>query len=129
MEQGRAATAYAYAEAGSKLNKKKEYKSYVKKMPMLIMANGMGAAMAFAFAKGSKGGEANREDPWGLLYSQIEGWVKEKRILGDIKTNKLAQTLTDCPSTKYRAATVETLALLNWMKRFADALIDGDSSE
>ena len=52
LEQGRAAYAYNAAKDGkNKLgNKDSEYKSYVKKLPMLIKTNGLGAAMSFCFA-------------------------------------------------------------------------------
>jgi CRISPR-associated protein Cmr5 len=129
LEQGRAAFAYECAEVGGKLEKCKEYKSYVKKMPMLIKTNGLGAAVAFAFAKGCKDGNPDtNKNPWGLLYSQIENWLKEKAII-EFNTNGLAKKLTEIPSSDYRAATVEVLALLNWMKRFADALIAGEAQD
>lgn len=128
LEQGRAAYAYGAAEAGAKSDKKKEYKSYVKKMPMLIKVNGLGAAIAFAFAKGSKNGSAQTNDPWGLLYSQLEEWLRQKNVL-KTEQNALAKALTSSDSATYRAATVEVLALLNWMKRFADALIEGDAQD
>jgi len=127
LEQGRAAFAYQRAEDGAKLDKKKEYKSYVKKMPMLIQTNGLGAAIAFAFAKGSKDSQPNLQNPWGLLYSQIEEWLKERGF--KIDQNKLAKWLTSIESPEYRRATIEVLALLNWLKRFADALIEGEAAE
>lgn len=130
LEQGRAAFAYAYASEGNKLDKNKEYKSYVKKMPMLIKTNGLGAAVAFAFAKGSKNGIPDKKNPWGLLYTQMEEWLKEdgKRLL-QFDTHQLAKKLTEINSTEYRMVTIEILALLNWLKRFADALIDGEAQE
>lgn len=127
LEQGRAAYAYTCAEAGEKLEKKKEYKSYVKKMPMLIKTNGLGAAVAFAFAKGSKDGKPKDKDPWGLLYLQLEKWLQDNGR--KIEQNQLAKVLTSSPSATYRADTVEVLALLNWLKRFADALIEGESQD
>lgn len=128
LEQGRAAYAYACAEDGARLDKKKEYKAYVKKMPMLIKVNGLGAAVAFSFAKGSKNGSAQKNDPWGLLYLQVEDWLRQRGIL-KIEQNSLAKVLTSSESSTYRAATIEVLALLNWMKRFADALIEGDAQD
>ncbi len=128
LEQGRAAYAYRAAEEGAKLDKKKEYKSYVKKMPMLIKVNGLGAAIAFAFAKGSKNGSAQKNEPWGLLYGQLEEWLRQKNVL-KTEQNALAKALTSSDSATYRAATVEILALLNWMKRFADALIEGEAED
>lgn len=130
LEQGRAAFAYQCAEAGKGLTKSKEYKSYVKKMPMLIKTNGLGAAVAFAFAKGSKGGQPDKNSAWGLLYSQIEERLKEdQKKLIEFQPNRLAYQLTEEPSATYRAVTVEVLALLSWIKRFAEALIEGDADE
>lgn len=130
LEQGRAAKAYEYVEAGAKLSKAKEYKAYVKKMPMLIKTNGLGAAITFAFAKGASNGIANQRDPWGLLYHQIETWLKEGQPnLSNARDMTLAKILTETSSTNYRSMTVEVLALLNWLKRFADALIEGESQD
>jgi CRISPR-associated protein Cmr5 len=129
LEQGRAAYAYQCAQKGASLDKKKEYKSYVKKMPMLIKTNGLGAAVAFAFAKGAKNGVAQENDPWGVLYDQLEQWIREKGTLGQFPENRLAEKLTGISSADYRAATVEILALLNWIKRFADALIEGTAED
>ena len=130
LEQGRAAFAYPCAEAGKGLTKSKEYKSYVKKMPMLIKTNGLGAAVAFAFAKGSKGGQPDKGSPWGLLYLQIEEWLKEdqKKLIG-FDPSRLAYQLTQENSGTYRAVTIEVIALLSWVKRFAEALIEGEAEE
>lgn len=128
LEQGRAAFAYKCAEEGAKLNKKKEYKAYVKRMPMYIKSNGLGAAMAFAFSKGSKGGRTDESNAWGLLHQHIEGWLKEdqKELINDFPNDRLAQFLTEVDSSTYRAATVEVLSFLSWLRRFAEGLIEGE---
>lgn len=130
LEQGRAAFAYKCAEEGKTIGKSKEYKSYVKKMPMLIKANGLGAAIAFAFAKGSEGGIPNKNSAWGLIYDQIENWLmNDDKHLIRFEKNKLAQALTESTSAEYRATTIEVMAFLNWVKRFADALIEGEAQD
>ena len=45
---------------------------------MYIKTNGLGAAMSFAFAKGSKHGSADKGKAWGLIYAQIEDWLKNQ---------------------------------------------------
>lgn len=130
LEQGRAAKAYLFAEAGEKLNKSKEYKSYLKKLPMLIKTNGLGAAMAFVFAKGSKNGSPKTSEPWGLIYAQIEEWlIEDEKQLIKVDKNRLAYSLTTMDSYTYRAITIEVLALLSWMRRFAEALIAGEADQ
>lgn len=125
LEQRRAAYAYSCAAEGKDNEKRKDYKSYVHRMPMLIKTNGLGAAIAFAFANGCSGGSINPDAPWGLLYLQISNWLNEKALF-ELNTNELAKKLTEINSSEYKAATIEVLALLNWMKRFSDALIDGE---
>lgn len=139
LEQGRAAEAYKYAEDGRKLgggpkldeqgNVKsesktaKEYKSYVKKLPMLIKTNGLGAAMSFCFSKG----KGKTDNAWGLIYHQITNWLKkDEKHLIEITNDDLMKALTNADSPTYRATTIEVLALLNWMRRFAEGLITKD---
>lgn len=127
LEQGRAAFAYRCAEEGAGLNKKKEYKAYVKRMPMYIKTNGLGAAMAFAFSKGSKGGQIDESNAWGLLHQHIENWLKEDRKeLIDFENGRLAPALTKVDSYTYRAVTIEVTAFLSWLRRFAEGLIEGE---
>lgn len=124
LEQGRAAFAYEAAEKGAALTKASEYKSYVKKMPMYIKTNGLGAAMSFAFSKG----KGKTDNAWGLIYHQIEQWLsKDEKHLIDISNDTtLMKVLMNTDSSTYRATTIEVLALLNWMRRFAEGLITKD---
>ena len=130
LEQGRASYAYQCAEAGANMEKKKEYKSHAKKLPMLIKTNGLGAAMAFAFAKGGRSGVPNATNPWGLLYIQIEKWINDPKGLQlmSFPPNQFAKALTQTDAGTYRATTIEVLALLVWIRRFAEGLIEGDAS-
>ena len=132
LEQGRANFAFECAEEAKEgLNDKaKEYKAYVKKMPMLIKTNGLGAALAFAFAKGSKGGEPDTGTAWGLLYHQLEQWLQkdEKQLITFEKDRLVAQLLKE-QSASYRAVTVEIMAFLAWLRRFADGLIAGEGGD
>ncbi len=124
LEQGRAEFAFQKAQEGSKSSKPSEYKSYVKKIPMLIKTNGLGATFAFINSKGGT---------YGLIYTQTKEWlVEQKKNTGidflnlgeNIKDFELIEKIISLDSTSYRAATVEVLAFFNWLKRFADGLID-----
>jgi len=120
LEQGRASKAYEFAIAGSQIEKKKEYKSYVKKIPMLIKTNGLGST--FAFMK-SKGGTYN------LIYNQTYEWLKTDNKLGIFNTQQnedLVAKIVNLESPQYRALTNEVLAFFNWLRRFAEGLIEGD---
>lgn len=129
LEQGRATFAFTAAQEGANLSAKKEYKAYVKKLPMLIKTNGLGAAMAFVYSKGYKGNEPKRGDAWATIYQQIEEWLKqdEKQLIS-FNEKQLAKKLTEINSSQYRAIAVEILALLNWIRRFAEGLIEGEAT-
>ena len=133
LEQGRADFAFQCAQnAKDNLPEKtaKEYKAYVKKMPMLIKTNGLGAALAFAFAKGSKGGTPDKTKAWGLLYNQLEKWLKkDPKHLIEFTDHRLVAQLLKEASPTYRAVTVELIAFLTWLRRFADGLIAGEGGE
>ena len=132
LEQGRANYDFECAENANKElgQKKMEYKAYAKKLPMLIKTNGIGAAMAFAFSKSGKSGVPDINNPWGLLYVQIENWLNKEDglLLFKFEKNRLAKGLTEVDSGTYKAVTIEVLALLSWIRRFAEGLIDGNSS-
>ncbi|MBV6428521.1 MAG: hypothetical protein KIPDCIKN_03056 [Haliscomenobacter sp.] len=159
LEGGRAAEAYKYAlqakrslsdstqieEFGGKFFKSKNYKSYVKKAPIWIKTNGLGAALAFILSKQESGSkriqgieyqigdhQQHSQNAYGLLYLQISAWLKsetKRYLLNGKEQQDLVQTLTELKSHEYRAVTVEVLALLNWLRRFADGLIEGDDQE
>ncbi|MFZ2969466.1 MAG: type III-B CRISPR module-associated protein Cmr5 [Sulfuricurvum sp.] len=91
----------------------KEYKAYIKKIPMMILTNGLGATFAFVYSKKDK-------DAYGLIYKQVDEWLKVPQNV------ELVKWIIDQESPEYRAVTNEVLALFNWLKRFADGMIEGD---
>jgi len=116
IEQGRAKFAYECAEEGAKLGK--EYKSHVRKIPMMIKTNGLGATFAFVYSK------SNKDEAYKKIYEQTGNWLKQKGYI----TNpvNLAEEIVSCESLKYRMLTIEVLAFFNWLHRFADGLIEGE---
>ncbi|MDQ7032451.1 MAG: type III-B CRISPR module-associated protein Cmr5 [Desulfonauticus sp.] len=123
LEQGRAEFAYRCAEKGSEYEKKKEYKSYVKKILMLIKTNGLGATFAFMLSKGGT---------YEIIGKQILDWLKQddKKILTDSDNldsfSDLVKRTVELNSSEYRSLTIEVLAFLSWLKRFAEGLIEGE---
>jgi len=91
-----------------------DYKSYVKKIPMMILNNGLGATFAFIYSKKKEG------NAYKLIYNQIQEWLKANKDLVEWIINQESQ--------EYRATTNEVLALFNWLKRFADGMIEKKDS-
>jgi CRISPR type III-B/RAMP module-associated protein Cmr5 len=86
------------------------YGSYVKKLPMYIKTNGLINALAFARSKGSE---------WDDLYKNLQNHFRAQNPTLFTQNKELIQVLIDdADENDLRMATVETFALLTWLKRF-----------
>jgi CRISPR-associated protein Cmr5 len=92
---------------------KKEYKSYCRKFPSLVMTNGLAAAVAFCLDKGGT---------YVILEKQLSDWFDKIEIKPQGK--KLVEYVCGIDSSDYRLATKETISLFTWLKRFATGLIE-----
>lgn len=112
----------------------KEYKSYARKLPMLIKTNGLGATMGYVFSKSSN-------YSWALLYQQTQEWLithrshlvilkrGETTLKLDTQKCDLMAFIPQMHSNEYRMLTIELLAFYNWLRRFAEGLIEGETEE
>jgi CRISPR-associated protein Cmr5 len=128
MEQRRAQFAWSKV-SGIDSSLREEYKDVVRKFPSMVIANGLGQALAFLMAKGSKqeGGAARPDEKseHGLLYLHLEEWICESTNLircSEKGPFRLMRALTEQDSDRYRLVTMESLAIASWLKRFAEAL-------
>ena len=122
IEQGRAKYAFDAVKSINEnaTNKLKEnYKSVAKKLPVWIKTNGLGQTLAFIKSKGGKEGKKNGYDK---LYEQIGNWLQTDTNQW-VPLGELVEQVIQLQSSDYRQVTVETLALLNWMRRFVDGLM------
>ncbi|MBN8586803.1 MAG: type III-B CRISPR module-associated protein Cmr5 [Rhodothermia bacterium] len=130
LERGRATAAYsAVYKIKDRGKVSKEYKSYAKKLPMMIKTNGLGPALTFAWSKGSN----KTESAWGLLFSHIREWLthsQNKHLVPQYQPGQeFIQYLIGLNSFEYRAIAIEVLAYLGWVKRFVDGLIEGEADD
>lgn len=92
--------------------KQKEYLALARSAPADIQTNGLAQTLAFWRAKGESHHQA--------LYGHVSTWVMEQ--LGHSEQDLLDWiTNANTSSDRYRQATVEALAFLVWIKRFAEA--------
>ncbi len=114
-EQKRAEDAWkcvSTAKGWSDKKEQKEFRSLAKGAAADIQINGLGQTLAFWRAKG--------ENAHIHLFNSISNWIKTD--FGFTQSDLLSwirdpQTATD----DYRRATVEAIAYLIWIKRFAEA--------
>lgn len=139
LEGGRAAFAYqcvkeaqqAFGDDERGQKGQKAYKSYAKKIPMLIKTNGLGATFSYILSK-RKNEPEKKEYAYKLLYEKTTEWLnKEDKqyLLAGTEGGDLVDRLIKLPSHRYRAVTIEVIALFAWLRRFVDGLIEGDDQE
>lgn len=116
IEQGRAS--FAFKEVSDYVKKagveeQKNYKSYLKRLPALIQTNGLGQALVFYYSE---------KGVYYDIYQQISKWIKTKypEMMPD---DDLIKTVVNIDNAEYRLLTVEVVALINWMRRFANGMI------
>jgi len=118
-----------------------EFSSLVKKMPYYILANGLGNTLAFLFAKGKEHHlmVADIIADWILLKFDLfkdssfnkgdEYWYLNKNSVKEKEREILQKLVLDVESSKYILITNEVLLLFQWLKRFAEGLLEDKSKE
>jgi len=86
-----------------------KYRSHVRSLPAMILSNGFGLAMAFIYSKSD----------YRIFYKHINEWFKEQKTPG-FDGNDLMGIIAESGIDTYRFLEAETLALLEWLKRFAE---------
>lgn len=120
IESGRAKFAFeaviSVKENGKISEKtKKEFKSYCRKFPSLVLTNGLAASIAFAKEKGKA---------YDYIYDTIANWLKKNK-----SKTELLEYVCSLNSDEYQVVTKEVLALFEWLRRFASGLIEGEAVE
>ncbi len=121
-ETANARALFAYEQVDDHYSK--NYTSYVKKMPALIMNNGLANTVAFATEKGKKWKE------WKEILDDLEEWLKSDEcpipstLKEKIKKGNFSKSIILLNSDEYRIITREILNYLNWLRRFAAAKDD-----
>jgi CRISPR-associated protein Cmr5 len=120
IEQGRASQAYKFVKQAIDDPKVSwdNYKSGVRKLPAYIKTNGLGQTLAFI----------KNRDNFPRIYEQLTEWLQRENEEGLEQKGDLVQQVIAMPSARYRQVTMETLALINWMRRFVDGLDEKDKN-
>ncbi|KIM12162.1 MAG: hypothetical protein KU38_04460 [Sulfurovum sp. FS08-3] len=131
---------FSYQCVGSFVNEnrdenQKRYRAYIRSIPSMILNNGLGSTIAFMFSKRLK----KEGEVYNQIGENIFNWLREEQnryliaLENKDKAEDKLKELTDkviyLNSSEYRATTNELLALFNWLKRFADGMIEGDKED
>ncbi|HVV00600.1 MAG TPA: type III-B CRISPR module-associated protein Cmr5 [Verrucomicrobiae bacterium] len=125
LEQIRAANALAYAKAGVG-TRGRQGGNVLKKLPALVMGNGLLAAGAFAYAQKTDSG-------WRTCFDHIAKHLSHNDIAitpGQDNLEKLMEFLSaKSDSQALKLATEETLAWLSYARRFEQAPENGEDDD
>lgn len=96
------------------------YGRHVRKLPAMILNNGLGQALAFLLADAEK----DKQKASYQLYTDLNDWLCKKDNSRCIFDNgDLIKSLMDNDRSQYLQAQNEALKLLVWIKKFADAYL------
>ena len=96
---------------------REDFKTFTAGLPALILQNGFGQALAFLKAK------ANGQDKHQYSFSIIVNWLVNRNILTPEDNNDVGylEQISTMDQQEYLQAQKETLAMLEWLKRYANA--------
>lgn len=104
-----------------------KYKSYAESLPASIVMNGLGQACAMLLAQAE--GKSAEQDAHRLLYDHLQDWLRGRehaRVYP--KDQDLVEAVINHGQREYIRAQVESLAYLDWLKKFAQAYLTGEES-
>ncbi len=107
--------------------KRDDFKSFAAGLPSMILQNGFGQALAFLAAKGSKeqAGQIKfkTEDKHYAALEIILAWLVDRKLLAAADEKEQIMQISKMEQTDYLRAQRETLAMLEWLKRYANAAL------
>lgn len=124
LEQERAAFALGKVDSIKGGGDKSKYKTQLLKLPARLHNNGLGQTVAFYLSAG-------RGKPETAICGWIEEWLLQREVY---ERGPLINAITgadpsidrDRVEPLYREASAEVRALAVWLKRFAEAFIEGE---
>jgi len=99
-----------------------EFKSYAESLPANIVMNGLGQACAMLLAQAR--GKSADQDAYRLLYDHLQDWILGRDNAAVYPNDQdLVKAVINHGQGEYVRAQFESLAYLNWLKKFAQAYL------
>ncbi len=118
LEQQRAAFAWQCVEAVKRTDFASEYGQLARQVASLVQMHGLGQTLAFLMSKRpEKAGQVNAHLQ---LARDLSRWVGQQ-LTGQEQNDLRDWIVQTATVAEYRRATLEALAFLTWLKRFAEA--------
>lgn len=95
---------------------------YIRRLPAMTFNNGLGQTLAFLQAKTTETEKSNKLAAHEVFMILADWLIKERGIYKGEPEN-LIKTIAEGDRFQYQLAQEEIWALLNWVKKFADAFL------
>ena len=102
-------------------DKQKRFNSYIASFGPMILMSGFGQACAFYVA--------NKKTEHKEVLDAVEDWLKKEGRPFHGQDDNIIQCITNCDSSTYRLAQIETLAYLDWLKKFGKAFLKSEEGD
>lgn len=113
--------------AGGRAERYGNYRSYVNALPAAIITNGLGQALAMEKAGGEKGKKYIGHK---FLYDHLDDWLRHGWQHSPYHNDKdVLFGIVAKDEASYLAAQAEAMAYLDWLKKFANAMLARDKDE
>jgi len=109
---------YAWERAKRNTTAVGGYREMVKGAPALIMGNGLMATLAYYRSR-----TGSNERAASVLLEDVLGWLAKRKIVPADFSSAMA-AFFNAEAQDVMRATDETLAMLRWLRQFADAVED-----
>lgn len=96
----------------------KEFRSLARSLPSWIQINGLATAAVYLFSKKAKGNAYEK------MYNILNEWFKNKDCRISLGDKDLVDEIVNLDSVTYRLCVNETMNLCQWIKRFAEGMIE-----
>lgn len=104
----------------------KNFDKLVAGLPAMILQNGFGQTLAFLLSKATKQGRLEKNTSHYQAYVIMASWqTKLGRLKKMESPSDVIKEISGMPQSDYLEMQVETLALLEWVKRYANADLFG----
>ena len=117
---GQQRAAYCLGKLDKISCKREDFKPFSAGLPAMILQNGFGQTLAFLLAKGKTHHTAG--------FEIISDWLIQRNLLLPGSKLEILKQISSMEQVKYLQAQKETLAMLEWLKRYANAALFEEQS-
>lgn len=130
LDQERMKKAYEFVQdvKQNHSNIKSEYASLAKKLPAMIVNNGLITTMVFLRSKAKKKEDKNITAHEKLL-DQLLIYLKDRNLCEDSRYESFRKYMEDVDIEEYLLLTQDVLVFATWLKRIAEGEIEDEKAE